>query len=80
MSKQPARKKLDINVNLLPQDPFFETVFGRFLKWALSIGRYIVIFTELIVILSFASRFTLDRMVTDLTHPQSKRTSDCFIW
>ena len=66
MSRKPAKKKLDITVNLVPQDPFFETALGRFLKWALSIGRYIVIFTELIVILSFASRFTLDRMVTDL--------------
>ncbi len=66
MSKKPANKKLDIAVNLIPQDPFFETPLGRFLKWALSTGRYIVIFTELIVILSFASRFTLDRMVTDL--------------
>jgi len=66
MSKKPANKKLDIAVNLVPQDPFFETALGRFLKWALSVGRYIVIFTELIVILSFASRFTLDRMVTDL--------------
>lgn len=66
MSKKPANKKLDIVVNLVPQDPFFETVLGRFLKWALSVGRYIVIFTEMIVILSFASRFTLDRMVTDL--------------
>lgn len=66
MSKKPAHQKLDIRVNLVPQDPFFETVLGRFLKWALSVGRYIVIFTEMIVILSFASRFTLDRMVTDL--------------
>lgn len=66
MSKKPANKKLDIVVNLVPQDPFFETALGRFLKWALSVGRYIVIFTEMIVILSFASRFTLDRMVTDL--------------
>lgn len=66
MSKRPANKKLDITINLVPQDPFFETVLGRFLKWALSVGRYIVIFTEMIVILSFASRFTLDRMVTDL--------------
>jgi len=34
--------------------------------WALSIGRYIVVFTELIVILSFLSRFKLDRELTDL--------------
>ncbi len=64
--QKPANRKLDIAVNLMPQDPFFTTGLGRFLKWALSVGRYIVIFTELVVILSFATRFTLDRMVTDL--------------
>ena len=66
MPKKNVSKRLDVAINLVPQDPFFETVMGRFLKWALSVGRYIVIFTELIVIVSFASRFTLDRMVTDL--------------
>ena len=55
-----------LNVNLVPKDPFFQTVLGRSLKWALSVGRYIVIFTELVVIASFATRFTLDRQVTDL--------------
>ena len=39
---------------------------GRGLKWALSAGRYIVMFTELIVVLSFVTRFYLDRQVTDL--------------
>lgn len=34
--------------------------------WALSIGRYVVVFTELIVIMSFLSRFKLDRDLTDL--------------
>jgi Tfp pilus assembly protein PilN len=55
-----------ININLVPKDPFFSSPLGRILNWALSIGRYIVIFTELVVIISFASRFTLDRQVTDL--------------
>jgi len=59
-------KKADIKINLVPKDPFFDTVIGRFLNWAIQVGRYIVIFTELIVIISFASRFTLDRRVTDL--------------
>lgn len=62
MPKKPAR----LEVNLIPKDPFFETMLGRVLKWALSAGRYIVIFTELVVIASFATRFTLDRQVTDL--------------
>ena len=62
MSKSSAQ----IKINLIPKDPFFGTVPGRILKWALSAGRYIVIFTELVVIVSFATRFTLDRQVTDL--------------
>ncbi|HEX7018150.1 MAG TPA: PilN domain-containing protein [Patescibacteria group bacterium] len=59
-------KKVAFNINLLPKDPFFETILGKTLKWALSVGRYIVIFTELIVIISFITRFSLDRQVTDL--------------
>lgn len=62
MSKKPAA----ININLVPKDPFFHTTLGRALQWALSAGRYIIIFTELIVIISFAARFTLDRQITDL--------------
>jgi Tfp pilus assembly protein PilN len=60
------RKKLDFTINLIPQDPFFESVLGKTMRWALSIGRYIVIFTEIVVIGSFATRFSLDRQVTDL--------------
>lgn len=55
-----------IEINLIPKDPFFSTVIGKTLKWSLSAGRYIVIFTELVVIMSFITRFTLDRKVTDL--------------
>lgn len=62
MSKKPA----NLTINLVPKDPFFETALGKTLRWALSVGRYIVIFTELVVIVSFATRFTLDRQVTDL--------------
>jgi Tfp pilus assembly protein PilN len=61
----PAKTK-DININLLPEDPFFQTINGRVLRWILSVGRYLVIFTELVVIVSFATRFTLDRKITDL--------------
>ncbi|MBD3279434.1 MAG: hypothetical protein GF390_01850 [Candidatus Pacebacteria bacterium] len=60
------KKQLSIKINLAPKDPFFETVVGKSLKWALSVGRYVVIFTELVVILSFLARFSLDRQVTDL--------------
>lgn len=60
------KKPAQIEINLLPKDPFFSTIIGKVLRWALSAGRYVVIFTELVVILSFVARFTLDRQVTDL--------------
>lgn len=53
-------------IELLPKEEWEKTPFGRFLKWLLTVGRYIVIFTELIVILAFLSRFKLDRDLTDL--------------
>lgn len=62
----PTDKTATIDINLIPKDPFFETLLGRGLKWALSAGRYIVMFTELIVVLSFVTRFYLDRQITDL--------------
>lgn len=65
-SKKPKRTAVVLDVNLMPKDPFFETAIGRSLKWTVSIGRYIVIFTQLVVILSFSTRFILDRQVTDL--------------
>lgn len=72
MSKKPAA----ININLVPKDPFFQTTLGRTLQWALSAGRYIVIFTELVVIISFAARFTLDRQNSDLaTEIEEKRVT-----
>lgn len=64
--RQPAKKPIVPDVNLFPQDPFYDTVAGKVLRWAVSVGRHIVIFTEIIVIGSFFSRFVLDRQVTDL--------------
>jgi len=53
----PARSRL---INLLPQSEFEKSFGGRFLKWAISAGRKVIIVTELIVILAFLSRFKLD--------------------
>ncbi|HUV42767.1 MAG TPA: PilN domain-containing protein [Patescibacteria group bacterium] len=53
-------------IEFLPQEDWEKTPFGKFLKWLLTVGRYIVVFTELIVILAFISRFKLDRDLTDL--------------
>lgn len=53
-------------INLLPREEFEKKPLGKFLIWALSVGRWIVIFTELVVILAFLSRFKLDRDISDL--------------
>lgn len=53
-------------INLLPREEFEQKVFGRFLVWVLLVGRWIVVFTELIVIVAFLSRFKLDRDLTNL--------------
>ncbi|MDO8460814.1 MAG: PilN domain-containing protein [bacterium] len=40
--------------------------FDRFIAWALTIGRFIVILTEVIALSTFLSRFSLDRKLVDL--------------
>lgn len=59
-------KAIKYKINLIPEDPFFKTTLGRTLNWSLNIGRYILIFTLLVVIMSFGSRFVIDRKLTDL--------------
>lgn len=54
------------SIEFLPQEEWEKSSFGKFLKWSLSIGRYIVIFTELLVVLALLSRFKLDRDLSDL--------------
>lgn len=69
------KKVISFDINLIPKDPFFATPAGQVLKWALTVGRYIVIFTEMVVIMSFVTRFSLDRQVTDLNEAiAQKRT------
>ncbi len=55
-----------LSLNLMPTQDIDKSPAGKFLKWALSIGRYIVIFTELIVLAAFFSRFYFDRKLSDL--------------
>lgn len=54
-------------ISLLPKHGLEGTIFGKFFDWVFSVGRYIIVFTELIVIGAFLSRFWLDRRNTDLT-------------
>jgi len=53
-------------ISLLPREEFEQKFWGRFLIWVLSVGRWIVVFTEFIVICAFLSRFYFDRQIADL--------------
>ncbi len=59
----PARNS---GVNLLPKSEFELSLAGKFLSWAITTGRYIIIATELVVILAFLSRFKLDQDLSDV--------------
>jgi len=52
-------------VNLLPRDSFEESGLGKIVKWATSVGRWIVVFADLVVIGSFLSRFYFDTKLAD---------------
>lgn len=50
----------------MPVSNFEKSLLGKTFSWAFTAGRYIVITTELIVIIAFFSRFKLDRDLADL--------------
>lgn len=72
-----AQKK---EINLLPKEKWETGLAGKILKWALTVGRYIVVFTELIVISAFLFRFGLDRKLTDINEQitEKKRMVESF--
>lgn len=55
-----------VDVNLLEKDDFSDSPIGHIVTWAITYGRYIMISTEIVVLLAFVSRFSLDRKLTDL--------------
>lgn len=55
-----------IAINLLGDSDMEHTPVGRIVGWAVTYGRYIMIGTEIVVLLAFISRFSLDRKLTDL--------------
>lgn len=57
-------KKLDIN--LLTEYGINTKPLGKFLVWTLTYARYIIIGTQIIVLLAFFSRFKLDQQLSDL--------------
>lgn len=48
------------------------TYIDRFMNWALSVGRLVVILTETIALAIFLTRFSYDRQISDL-HTSIKR-------
>lgn len=60
-------------VNFLPEDDLIERQGGRFLKWALSWGKKIIVLTELLVVIAFLSRFKLDSDVANLSEEIDRR-------
>ena len=57
-----AKPVLSINLLGNPGEPFLD----KFVRWALSAGRTIVILTEVIALSAFIYRFTIDRRIVDL--------------
>lgn len=55
-----------VSINLLGDSEMEHTPVGRIVNWAVTYGRYIMIGTEIVVLLAFISRFSLDRKLTDL--------------
>lgn len=54
-------------INLLPKDSFEFSPLGRFLSWATTAGRVLVVMTEFVVLLAFGSRFYFDKKLNDLS-------------
>lgn len=57
-----AKPALSINLLRTREEPLLD----KFLKWALSVGRTIVILTEVVALSAFLYRFSLDRKIVDL--------------
>ncbi len=55
-----------VSINLLGDSGVEHSPLGRIVNWAVTYGRYIMIGTEIVVLLAFISRFSLDRKLTDL--------------
>jgi hypothetical protein len=53
--------------SLLPDSENVNSLVSRALHWLTTVGRVVIIFTELIVISAFISRFWLDRKNSDIS-------------
>lgn len=53
-------------INLLPKDTFEFSNVGRLVQWLVSVGRWVVVLTEFVVICAFLSRFYFDTKLANL--------------
>ncbi|HWS48455.1 MAG TPA: hypothetical protein VN174_00210 [Candidatus Methanoperedens sp.] len=54
-------------ISLLPNEENNNSLVARLIRWVMTVGRVVIIFTEFIVIGAFLSRFWLDRKNSDLS-------------
>jgi len=54
-------------LSLLPDAENPYSFSARFLRWATTVGRWVIVLTEFVVIIAFISRFWLDRKNSDLS-------------
>lgn len=54
-------------LSLLPDSNNPNSFSAKFIKWLTTVGRWVIVLTELIVISAFISRFWLDRKNSDLS-------------
>lgn len=60
------------NINFVGGDELLEKPGGKLVRWALTTGKAVIVLTELVVVVSFISRFKLDSDIADLNE-QIKR-------
>lgn len=68
----PASK---VDINLLSGTGIAGKPLGKFLRWSLTYGRYIIITTQIVVLLAFFSRFKLDQDLSDLHSKIEEKTN-----
>lgn len=54
-------------MSFLPDEEDVNSLSARVIRWVTTVGRFVIVFTELIVICAFLSRFWLDRTNSDLS-------------
>lgn len=71
-----AKVAKGFRINLLPKTSFEFSALGKFLSWAMTSGRVLVVLTEFVVLLSFGSRFYFDKKINDLSEEIDQKMAE----